>query len=47
MGASYSEPVPYPNENIGYVAVVFRTHDKVRVINAPLGAVEAIKKVIT
>ena len=46
MGASYSEPVPSPNENVGYVSVVFRMHDKVRLVNAPPIAVEAITKVI-
>ena len=46
MGASYSEPVPSPNENIGYVSIVFRTHDKVRLVNAPRDAIEAVTKVI-
>ena len=46
MGASYSEPVPSPDEKIGYVSVVFRTHDKVRLVNAPPDAVEAVTKVI-
>ena len=46
MGASYSEPVPSPNENIGYVSMVFRSHDKVRLVNAPPNAVRAVSKVI-
>ena len=46
MGASYSEPVPPPNEDIGYVSIVFRTHDKVRLVNAPPDAKEAVTKVI-
>ena len=46
MGASYSEPVPSPNENIGYVSIVFRTHDKVRLVNAPPDAIQAVTKVI-
>ena len=46
MGASYSEPVPSPNEEIGYTSIVFRTHDKVRLVNATPTVVNAVAKVI-
>ena len=45
MGGSFSEPVPR-DPDCGYVAIVLRSYDKVRLIHAPRIVMETVQKIV-
>jgi hypothetical protein len=45
MGGSFSEPVQR-DPDCGYVAVVLRSYDKVRLIHAPRSVMDMVQRIV-
>ena len=45
MGGTFSEPIPVQREE-GYVAIVLRSYDKVRLIHAQQEVFESVQHII-
>ena len=46
MGMNFSEPIPNFGEDLGYLAVVVRCRDRIRLLHAPKCVVETVQRIL-
>ena len=46
MGMNFSEPIPNFGEDLGYLAVVVRCRDRIRLLHAPKSVVEMVQGIL-
>ena len=46
MGINFSEPIPNFGEDLGYIAIVVRCLDRLRLLHAPKCVVEMVQRVL-
>ena len=46
MGINFSEPIPNFGEDLGYLAIVVRCRDRIRLLHAPKSVVEMVQGIL-
>ena len=46
MGMHFSEPIPNFGEDLGYIAIVVRCRDRLRLLHAPKCVVETVRRIL-